>query len=165
MNLKKQPVFKIEKTFLERLFDWIGIFSFLAATIFLIIEWPSIPETVPMHFDASGEADGWGPRWTIFLLLAVGLALWIGLYFLEKVPHVHNYLNLTEQNVRQQYKNSQLLLNVLKNEILVFFSYFTWSSVQIAKGQADSLGTWALPVFLVIIFGSLGFFMIRSLRL
>lgn len=163
--MKNPPKLEMEKTVFERLFDWLGILSFAAIILYLLVQWPSIPENVPMHFNAAGEVDGWGAKWTIFALPIVGAALWIGMYFLEKMPHVHNYLNLTEENIRQQYKNSQLLLNVMKNEILIFFVYITWLGVRIAKGQTDTLDAWVLPIFLIVLFGSMGFFMVRSLRL
>lgn len=163
--MKNPPKLKMEKTVFEHFFDWLGILSFAAIMIYLPIQWPSIPGTVPIHFNGSGEADGWGPKWMLFLLPFVGIILWIGMYLLEKQPHIHNYLNLREDNIRAQYKNSQLLVNVMKNEVLIFFAYFTWTSVHIARGQEDWLGAWTMPVFLIIIFGSMGFFIVRSFRL
>ena len=53
------------------------------------------------------------------------------LHLLEKVPQIHNYIWLTEENVQRQYRNSQLFLNVLKNIILFFFSYMTYESVRL----------------------------------
>lgn len=155
----------MEKTVFEIFFDWLGILSFAAIMIYLLIQWSSIPSTVPIHFNVSGEADGWGPKWMLFLLPFVGIILWVGMYFLEKQPQIHNYLNLREDNIRAQYKNSQFLVNVMKNEVLIFFAYFTWTSIHIASGQEDSLGVWTMPVFLTVIFGSMGFFIVRSFRL
>jgi len=30
--------------------------------------YPSLPQTIPTHFNASGEADAWGDKSTIYLL-------------------------------------------------------------------------------------------------
>ena len=83
---------------------------------------------------------------------------------LEKFPHVYNYMNLTKNNARAQYLNGRLLINVLKNEFVLLFSYMTWKGIQIAIGENDSLGVWFLPVFLLIIFGSMAYFIVKSLR-
>jgi len=39
--------------------------------------WGSLPEEVPIHFDASGVADDWGPKWiNAFLLPSIGVAVY-----------------------------------------------------------------------------------------
>lgn len=30
--------------------------------------WPTLPEIVPMHWNAAGQVDGWGPKWQLLLL-------------------------------------------------------------------------------------------------
>lgn len=44
--------------------------------------YPSLPKTVPTHFNASGEADDWGSKSTIFLAPAILSVIGILLYFL-----------------------------------------------------------------------------------
>lgn len=79
---------------------------------------------------------------------------------LEKYPHTYNYLNLTEDNAQAQYKNGRLMINVLKNEIVILFSWINFQNIRVASGEAEGLGSFFLPVFLVILFGTLLFFMI-----
>ncbi|WBS01449.1 SdpI family protein [Pseudoduganella sp. SL102] len=55
----------------------------LAATVLTALCWPSLAETIPIHWNAQGEADGFGPRWIVWLTgpgtmafaLAIGAAL------------------------------------------------------------------------------------------
>jgi uncharacterized membrane protein len=37
----------------------------IAATV---VAYPHLPETVPMHWDAHGHVNGWGPRWSLFVI-------------------------------------------------------------------------------------------------
>ena len=50
--------------------------------IFLALGWwsalasyPNLPETIPVHFGLSGEADGWGSRWMIFLMPVIAMLI------------------------------------------------------------------------------------------
>lgn len=42
--------------------------------------WPTLPERIPIHFDAAGNADGWAARsvWTWFALPALGAVIGVG---------------------------------------------------------------------------------------
>ena len=39
----------------------------LAMLIATVVAYPQLPNTVPIHWDAHGRANGWGPRWSLFL--------------------------------------------------------------------------------------------------
>ncbi len=40
------------------------ILAVLAGTV---VAYPALPGTVPLHWDARGHVNGWGPRWSLFL--------------------------------------------------------------------------------------------------
>jgi uncharacterized membrane protein len=163
--LQKRPRANINKSKVEKLFDGITLLFTLSVILFLISKWSSIPESVAIHFNFAGEPDGWGSRWMIILPIIIGLILWIGLYFLEKYPQSYNYIGLTEENAQRQYKNGQLLIHTLKNVMLIFFSYLTIDSIRVSAGDKSYLGIWEAVLFLVVIFGTIGYFMYRSYRL
>ncbi|MGP4081206.1 DUF1648 domain-containing protein [Pseudalkalibacillus sp. R45] len=133
--------------------------------MYLVMQWSSIPNKVPVHFNFAGEPDNWGHKGLIWLLLFIGISMWIGLTFLEKYPHVYNYITLTEENIEKQYKNASMMINVIKNELLILFVLLTWRTVQVAKGSHENLPGWDLPVILGILFITLAFFINRSFRL
>ena len=47
--------------------------------IYLASIWGTLPDTVPIHFNAKGEADGWGSKTTLIWL---PLAMTLGTYLL-----------------------------------------------------------------------------------
>lgn len=134
---------------------------FLIVLIYLLIQFSSLPEQVPAHFNAEGETDRWGSKYELLVLPAVGMVLWIGMTVLEKYPHTYNYINLTEKNMKVQYRNGRMMINVLKNEAVLLFSYITWRSTRAAQGQTEGL---FLPVFFTVLFASMLVFFIRMLR-
>lgn len=162
--MNKRPKLNIPKTRFEKLFDGFTAIVFLAWIGYLLIVWGQLPDEVPAHYDSAGVVDRWGSKWELLLLPIIACLLTVFLAFLEKHPEWHNYLNLTEKNIKFQYKNSRMLLNVIKNEALLFFAYISFQSIQVALGKASSLGFAFLPIYLGILFGSMAFFIVRSVK-
>jgi uncharacterized membrane protein len=53
------------------------VLAVLAGTV---VAYPSLPSVVPIHWDAHGHVNGWGPRWSLFLY-GPGLMLFMVLMF------------------------------------------------------------------------------------
>ena len=163
-ELTNRPKLNLKITPLETFLNVITFATFVGTIVYLFSSWTIIPNEIPAHYNAVGEVDRWGGKGEILILPITALLMWVGMTILEKFPHVYNYMNLTKDNARAQYLNGRLLINVLKNEFVLLFSYITWKGIQIAIGENDSLGVWFLPVFLLIIFGSMAYFIVKSLR-
>lgn len=165
-KLPYRPVINIPKTKSEMIFDIIGIVFFSASILFLIVKWSVIPDQVPGHFNGAGEVDRWGSKYELILLPIIGMFLFIFLSLLEKAPHMHNYpKRLNEQNVEQFYLQSRQMLNIVKNLCLVIFAFLIVQIVRVAHGEIESLGFWFLPVFVVIMFGSIFIGVLKQSRI
>ena len=160
-----QPKIDIPKSRFERLFNVVAFGVLAASIVYLITQYGGLPDKVPAHFNGAGEVDRFGNKIELIILPSIALALWIGMTVLEKYPHTFNYMNLTKENAEAQYRNGRKMMNVLKNEIALLFSYLSFQSIQISKELAEGIGMFFMPVFLVAIFGSLIFFSIRMFRL
>lgn len=55
-------------------------------TLAILIAFPGLPETVPVHFVPSGAADDWGPRATVFAPLAILVVLGCALFWASGDP-------------------------------------------------------------------------------
>ncbi|MCM3086494.1 DUF1648 domain-containing protein [Bhargavaea ginsengi] len=165
MKTYNRPKLDIPKTALERILDWAAILVFVSGTGYLIWIWGDLPAEVPAHFNGAGEVDRWESKWTLVMLPIIASLLWIGMTILEKFPEKHNYMaELNEHNIEFQYRNSRMMLNVLKNIVVFVFIYISYQMVQVALGGEDSIGMMFLPIFLVLMFAPMIVFMIRSLR-
>ncbi|ANU25479.1 DUF1648 domain-containing protein [Planococcus versutus] len=162
--MNKQQKIALPRSVWERFFDKISLILFLSAVLYVITKFGSTPAQVPVHYDGTGKVDSWGSKSELFILPLVGVFLWIGMTILEKYPHTYNYLNLKEDNRETQYKNGRLMVNVLKNEIVILFSFIIVQDIRIAIGTAEGLGIFFVPIYLVIIFSTVLFFIIRMLR-
>lgn len=162
--MNNKPVLDIPKTLFEKYLDIATAIVYLAGIIYTIVIWSELPDQVPAHFNGLGEVDRWGSKWELILLPVIAAFLAVFMTFLEKHPEWHNYRKLNESNIKFQYRNSRLLMNVLKNESVLLFVFLTYKTEQVALGKIDSLSIGFLPVFLIIIFGSMVFFFIRSYK-
>ncbi|WP_152657424.1 DUF1648 domain-containing protein [Oceanobacillus sp. CFH 90083] len=159
------PILKLRMTLIEKLFNVFGILSFSGIMLFIILTWSSIPKRIPGHYNFAGEVTRWGGREELFILLGIGLLLWIVMTVMERFPHLYNYRNLTEANVEGQYINSRMLVNFLKNEIAILFSFTIWNSIRVARGFPSYMNTWALVIIILILIGTMTFFIARSAQL
>lgn len=60
--------------------EWYVVVLLILPFIVSMYFWDHLPEIVPTHFNAKGEADGWGPKWInayLFPLIAVIIYLLI----------------------------------------------------------------------------------------
>ncbi|MFJ7745616.1 DUF1648 domain-containing protein [Peribacillus sp. NPDC097295] len=162
---KVQPVLHLPKTGAEKMMDIVSLLLIIINFIYLISVWNTLPEQVPIHFNGKGEVDGWGGRVVIWLLPTISLFLWFGLTIMERVPHLFNYpIEITEKNAVFQYKNARMMSLFLKVEIILILLYTSWESVHVAMGYEGGLGRAELPILLILILGSIAFFVIRSVR-
>ena len=60
-----------------------------APAIYLLAIWKTIPETVPLHYNLNGEIDRMGSKNELIILVAVIMAVSIGVYFL--LINVHRF--------------------------------------------------------------------------
>ena len=162
--MNNKPVLNIPKTLFEKTFDIVTAILYLTGIIYTIVIWNQLPDQVPAHYNGAGEVDRWGSKWELIILPVIAAFIGVFMTFLEKHPEWHNYMKLNENNIEFQYKNSRLMMNVLKNECVLLFVFLTYKTEQVALGHGDSLGNAFLPIFLVILFGSMAYFIVRSLK-
>lgn len=90
---------------------WISLGAALAMSVTLLVSYPSLPETIPIHFNFAGQADGWGPRSAVLMLVGVFTVLASAITWLSFRPHVFNYpTEITEENAQAVYREGERTL-------------------------------------------------------
>lgn len=67
---------------------YLGAAAVIAATLAgILVAYPHLPASVPVHWNAHGEVNGWGPKWSLFLygpgMMALFLLLMVALPWLS----------------------------------------------------------------------------------
>lgn len=53
---------------MTRKYYFAGVALIAAVTAATLVAYPHLPNTVPMHWDAHGQVNGWGPKWSLFVI-------------------------------------------------------------------------------------------------
>ncbi|MCS1352293.1 DUF1648 domain-containing protein [Mechercharimyces sp. CAU 1602] len=122
----KNPQIERHKTRTERIHDLICVLLFMAILLYLGIQWSALPSEIPIHFDETGKADGWGGKGFTLFIIMIPLVIYIVMTVMAKYPHHFNYpARLSHENAAAMYQNAQLLISWLKLEITLFFIWFS----------------------------------------
>ena len=156
---------KLELTTADKILELVGWLSIVALWVLTITHYNNLPDTIPTHYNAAGNADGIGGKATILILPIIATILFIGMTILNKFPHVFNYpTNISNENALRQYTNATRMIRYLKLILVVIFGLIVFKTIQNANGQADGLGIWFLPLTLGLIFIPLTFFIVQSFK-
>ena len=128
--------------------------ALLVLALYLALSaYPTLPDTIPMHFDSAGIPDGWGSKNTVFIFPALSA-------FMYALFTFTNFWFAVTQDPRKlmslpprwkaaltdkQTEELRIFLNrclfALKVLIQGLAAYGTYIAVEIALGRASRLGT------------------------
>lgn len=164
-DMNERPKIKLELTTYDKTLEILGWTSILAIWVLTISNYSNLPDTIPIHYNGAGQADGFGGKGNILTLPLIATVLFIGLTILNKFPYVFNYpTNITADNALRQYTNATRLLRYLKFIIVVIFGLIALQTIRNVNGQTSWLGVWFLPLTLGLIFIPLTYFLIKSFK-
>jgi len=125
----------------------------------------NLPIIIPIHFNLKGEVDNYGNKYSILFMPLIATVIFFGITFLNKYPHVFNYMKkITSENAIQQYSIATKMLRLLKLSILLIFTIITVSMYLIGTGTIRTLSIWILPVILGLIFIPLAISISKSIK-
>jgi len=112
----------------------------LLSWVYTGIEYSSLPDTIPTHFNAKGEADGYNGKSTLWIVCGIFTVLTIGIFYLAKTPRLHNVqLKTKTANFRS--------IAVLMPLIGAIQAIAVYTTIQSSKGDFEYSG-WVLPIIL-----------------
>lgn len=163
--MNERPKIKLELTTTDKTLEILGWVSILAIWILTITNYTSLPDTIPIHYNTAGKADGFGGKGNILALPLVATALFTGLTVLNKFPHIFSYpVNISQDNALRQYTNATRMVRYLKFVLVFIFGLIVLQTIRNVNGQTSGLGVWFVPLTLGLIFIPLTYFMIQSFK-
>nr|WP_314495375.1 DUF1648 domain-containing protein [uncultured Chryseobacterium sp.] len=86
------------------LFDILNFGLVVLLWWFTATNYKSLPEKIPTHFDVEGKADQLGNKKFSFLIPALGILFYTGIFFLVRFPTTVNFpVEITEANQGIQF--------------------------------------------------------------
>lgn len=158
-----RPKIQIPKTALDHLLEALPFILVVIEFYFIIHHYAELPDSMPRHFDGSGQPDAYGDKTGLWFPPIISLFLVAGMIYLTRFPHILNYLvEITEENAAVQYRLSQQMLRLLALVIAALFLYITVSTIYTGTGQWNGTGMWFMPVFILAMMGTLIPYLILS---
>ncbi len=125
----------------DKLVEALGWLILLVLWGWTINHYSALPETIPTHFNAAGEADGFGSKASIIGLPVIASLLFIGLTVLNRYPQSFNYpTTITKDNALRQYTLATRMLRYLKLVLVLVFGGIEVMTIQNATGKGAGLG-------------------------
>lgn len=165
MPKEQQHKIALEPSPADRILEGLALAGLVVLLAVPAVYYSDLPDTIPTHFNAAGEADDYGPKITIWLLPLIGLGLYVALTLINRQPQIFNYpVKITPENAGRQYQLATRLIRLLKAGITWMFVYLCWLIVNAALTARATLG----PVFLWIVLGgvsgTIGWYMWQAYR-
>lgn len=158
--MSAHPKIKIKKTMFDQTIDLINLSLLVIIWITVILNYAQLPETIPIHYNASGEIDGYGSKQSIFLLPAIATVLLFGIMVLNRFPHLLNYpASVNEENASRLYRNATRMMRFLSLFVLLTFGFLTFKDILYAGDSSPNLGNWFIPVVLIVFSAPVAYFL------
>jgi len=160
---KARPKIRPPRKFSDRVLEAIAMIAIIVGIVLVVQAWGTLPQTIPTHFDAAGNADDWGPKGMIWLLPAISVVMIPSLLIFRHFPWLSNTpVKITEENAKYQYGLLVRLLSILACVVSLLFLALVNDTISIASGGASLLGSWFIPTFLLPIVGTLLWYFISA---
>ena len=161
-----QPELKLESSLGGKLLDYLA--AAIVVALILLTAWlfAELPDSVPSHFDFKGRPTSYGPRWMIWITPLLTLFVYVLIQWALQYPHYGNYLvRITENNARRQYQNARWMLRWIRLILIIWLGSTMVSKLNVTNEVASGLNPWILPLFALVLFSTMIYFIIRSYRL
>jgi uncharacterized membrane protein len=142
--------------------SWITLILLCCLSVFYYLK---LPEIIPTHFNAAGQADDYGSKLTIFILPGIAILLNVAFTILVRYPHKFNYpVKITPENMARQQRFAVLLVRTLKLAINLVFIMITITIYLAVSNKGQQLTPFLLPMILALVNIPLILYLFKAFR-
>jgi uncharacterized membrane protein len=143
----------------------LGMLAILYWITWAAISGPNpLPARIPTHFDISGTPNGWGSPKMLFLLPIVASCVYLLITVLASIPAAFHYsIRVNPENLPGLQEKTRRMISWIKLEMACLFTYVQWSIIQAARDSQWHMSPLMIPIFLVVVFGTVGWHLVAIL--
>ena len=144
----------------------LGALAFLAWITYRALYGPNpLPDRIPTHFNLAGQPDAWGSPSSLVLLPAVAAGLYLLITLAGLLPVSFKApIRMTAENRACLEALTHQMLAWFKVCLLCLFAWIQWSILDGVRQGRFSLSPVIVAVFLVAIFGGVGWHIAAMIR-
>jgi uncharacterized membrane protein len=124
-----------------------------------------LPERIPIHFDAAGNPNGWGPPSSLALLPVVAAGLYLLITVISMLPtRIKSAVKLTAESRERIQTLTRQMLAWMKAELTGLFLCLQWFILAGIREGTNDIPALAPPAFIVVIFDTVGWHLVAVFR-
>lgn len=149
-NCREIPMRKIAETL-----SLAGLVMLLAMTMLALYGRERLPDYIPTHFNAAGQADGWGSPQALLVFPAIGAALYLLTSWAARHPVAFNFpVRVTPRNRPQLEAVALSMIVWIKAEVLCILAGVEWGAIRAARHPEQRLTPLLMPALLAVVFAT-----------
>jgi uncharacterized membrane protein len=162
--IKKFEVLSLKVPFslMEKITAGISILMVVGLIAATILLFPRMPQQIPTHFDASGQADKFGSKLLLLIVPAMAVVICAYMLSLGFSSKFYNSARNAPETIRQQFILVRKLVLSMNLVIALLMIYIQSSVFSIAANLIHDLGILPLVIFVIMIFTPLLVFLKKS---
>lgn len=158
LNTPQDPRHQVTNPMKEGLYRIIPLAAVILGFVLVAANYQSLPEEIPMHFNARGEVDSYGNKLMLWGLPVINFALF---YFLSKISQSgfkwFNYpVPITEANAAVQHKIALELVALMRAITCLMLAYLVFALVRSAQLGTSMLNMWFFGGLILALFAAIG---------
>jgi len=124
-----------------------------------------LAERIATHFGLDGRPDGWGSPAGLYLLPVAGVVAYVVMTVVARFPGSFNYpVRVTRDNRGRLEAVAVQMIAFIKTEVLCLFALIQVVTIDSARQEHAGRGLAVVPVFVVAIFVTIGWFFAAIFR-
>ncbi|MGB1308575.1 MAG: DUF1648 domain-containing protein [Oceanihabitans sp.] len=128
-----RPKLKLKKSILDIIIEYFTLALLIFSILFSLYHYQNLPDKIPMHFNFEGKVDSYSSKTSIWALHMFTILTVMGLFYLNRFPHVFNYLNeITIENAKKNYTVATRMIRYLNCCIALLFTIISYKIITIA---------------------------------
>lgn len=164
LNTDKDPRHAIVNPMSEGMYRIIPLAAVILGFAVVAFNYGALPDTVPIHFNGRGEADGFGSKLILWVLPVINLVLF---YLLELTTKSSfkwfNYpVTITEENAAAQHKIALQMIAVIRLITTLMLSWLTYEIITTIQKGSGTLNMWILGGSMVVLFAAIIYYMMEA---
>lgn len=124
-----------------------------------------LPERFATHFDAAGNANGWGVPKMLWLLPIIATAMVGLLTLVSRYPQAFNYPVRVTPITRPRLEALTLgMIAWLRAELVLLFLWIQYAIIQSAREGHSRISPWFVPSVILVVFVTIGWHFAAMMR-
>lgn len=147
----------------DKIWEAISISFLLTIAALITFTLPTLPDTIPIHFNFQGKADGFGSKYILWLVFGLAFLTYSIFTIISLRPGLYKS-RMTENNIEEQYKLTAKMTRATKMYILLFFVLLTIFMLQATQGKWMEHVPYLILIFFVLILTPTFYYLIKLIK-